>query len=136
MKNYLKTLTIITLLIFTIPTAIRAQPSFEEEMKKAAIQVNQMCPMMVDDLTQLDSASVSGPTKFQYYYTLKGISKSDLDIGIFIKNIEPTLIAGVRDNPALKIYRDNKVTMIYTYFDKDSTLLTSISVTPAKYKSE
>jgi hypothetical protein len=93
------------------------QPSFNKEMMQVASELNKTCPIMVDDQTRLDNAVALPGNSFQYNYTLINLTKSEVNIDTIKKYLEPSIINNVRTNPGLKIYRDNKVTMIYYYKD-------------------
>ena len=102
-------------------------------MMEAASELNKTCPIMVDKDTQLDNAVAMPDNVFQYNYTLVNLEKSQVNIDTVKKYIEPGLINSVKTNPDLKNYRDNKVTMAYSYKDKNGVFILKISVTPDLY---
>lgn len=108
----------------------------ESELKDAAIQLNRQTPMKIDEYTRLDSASAKGRTNFIYYYTLVDREKSEVNPDTVNKYIRPGIIEGVKNNPGLKVYRDNKITMDYRYYDKNGTFVLEISVPPSLYTEE
>ena len=108
--------------------------SFDQAMMQAASELNKSCPMMVDADTQLDNAIALPDNKFQYTYTLVNYAIDELDLEQLKANIEPSIVNNVRTNPDLKAYRDNEVTMVYAYKDKNSEHLLKIEVTPELYK--
>ena len=107
--------------------------SFDQAMMQAASELNKSCPMMVDSETQLDNANALPDNKFQYNYTLVNYSIEELDLEQVKASIEPGIITNVRTNPDLKAYRDNNVTMVYSYKDKNQEHLFKIEVTPELY---
>lgn len=110
------------------------QPSFNKEMMQVASELNKTCPIMVDDQTRLDNAVALPGNSFQYNYTLINLTKSEVNIDTIKKYLEPSIINNVRTNPGLKIYRDNKVTMIYYYKDKLGVFVHKLEVTPEMYQ--
>ncbi len=50
------------------------------------------------------------------------------------KYIEPGIINNVKTSNDLKVYRDNKTTMIYNYRDKNGVFVLKLSVTPDMYE--
>jgi hypothetical protein len=44
------------------------------------------------------------------------------------------MINTTRTNPGLKIFRDHKTTMAYSYKDKNGVFVLKINITPDKYK--
>lgn len=108
--------------------------SIDQAMMQAASELNKSCPMMVDSETQLDNAIALPDNKFQYNYTLVNYTINEIDLEQLQANIEPGIVNNVRTNPDLKTYRENSVTMVYAYKDKNSEHLLKIEVTPERYK--
>lgn len=108
-------------------------PSFDKAMMEAASELNESCPIMVDQDTRLDNAVALPDNIFQYNYTLVNLDKSEVNIDTAKKYLEPGLINNVKTNPDLKAYRDNKVTMAYNYRDKNGVFVLKINVTPDLY---
>lgn len=108
-------------------------PSFDKVMMQAASELNKTCPVMVDSDTRLDNAVAMPDNTFQYNYTLVNLKKAEVNIDTVRKYIEPSLINNVRTNPQFRSFRDNKVTMKYSYKDKSGVQVMEMSVTPAMY---
>lgn len=109
-------------------------PSFDKVMMHAASELNKACPIMVDQYTRLDNAVALPDNAFQYNYTLVNLTKAEVNLDTIKKYIEPTIRNNVKTNPDLKIYRDNKTTMVYYYKDSDGAFVYKFSVTPDMYQ--
>lgn len=109
-------------------------PSFDKVMMEAASELNKTCPIMVDQYTRLDNAVALPDNVFQYNYTLVDIIQSEVNLDTVRKYIEPGIINNVKTNPDLKIYRDNKTTMVYYYKDKNGVFVFKLAVTPKMYE--
>tara|TARA_B100000809_G_C14776202_1_gene401277 strand:+ start:70 stop:507 length:438 start_codon:yes stop_codon:yes gene_type:complete len=135
-----KTIGIIVGMIFFALTYYGSQQLFkkdlESELKNAALELNKLTPIKVDQFSRLDSASTIGKTNFIYYYTLIGLEESEVNLDTVNKYIRPNIIENVKNNPDLKIYRENNITMDYKYYDKNGKFALDISVTPDLYKNE
>lgn len=107
-----------------------------DELRQAAVELNQKAPMQIDRFTRFDSASTKSGTNFIYYYTLVRSEKRDLNVDTLRKNMQSKLIENVKTNPDLKGFRDQNITMDYIYFDKDGELTVKIAVTPDLYKAK
>lgn len=108
--------------------------SFDKQLTEAASEVNKSCPMMVDEETRLDNA-VSLPDKvFQYNYTLINLAKEDVDTTEAHKLLDKGIIDNVKTNPDLASFRDNKVTLVYNYKDKNQDYMLSLKIVPEMYK--
>ncbi len=106
------------------------------ELKKVASDFNTQGPMQLDQSLRLDSMGSIGKTNFIYYYTLLEIEKSEVNLDTVNKYVRPSLIENIKTSPELKIYRDNKITMDYKYYDKNGAFAMEIAITPELYKSE
>ena len=106
--------------------------TIEEQMKDAAVEINNISPKMVDEYSRLDSASTTGKT-FKYHYTLMNMTKEEVNVDVLTKFLRPEIIENVKNSPELKIFRDHKITMSYDYYDKNGEFVTNIDVTPELY---
>ncbi len=107
---------------------------FDADLMRAAIEINKNCPIMVDRETRLDN-TIALPNKvFQYNYTIVNLTKDELDIGKLKKTMQPLLLNNIKTNEDLKSMRDKKVTMKYTYKDKNAVYLFAMEFTYDDYK--
>ena len=104
------------------------------ELKKGAIELNKISPQQIDNYTRLDSASSIGKTNFIYHYTLLQVQKSEIHKDTLRKYAEPDILKGVKEEPSLKIFRENNIIMDYNYYDKNGDFVLKISITPEMYK--
>jgi hypothetical protein len=109
-------------------------PSIDKVMMHAASELNKTCPFMVDRDTRLDNAVAFPGNIFQYNYTLVNWVKDSIDPQNLQDYLEPILVNSIRTNPGLKLYRDNKTTMSYSYRDKNGVFVFKIDITPQKYQ--
>lgn len=109
-------------------------PAFDKVMMQAASELNKTCPIMVDAYTRLDNAIALPPNSFQYNYTLINLTKAEVNLDTIKKYVEPAIVNNIKTNPDMKIYRDNKTTMIYYYKDKNGEFVHKFTVTPELYQ--
>lgn len=109
-------------------------PSIDKVLMMAASELNKSCPIMVDQDTRLDNAFASPDNAFQYNYTLVNLEKSQIHPDTVKKYVEPGIINNLKTSPNLRIYRDNKTTIVYNYRDKNGVFVVKFSVTPDKYE--
>ena len=107
--------------------------NIDGKLTAAANEVNKSCPMMVDKETRLDNAMALPGKTFQYRYTLINYAKNQIDTSALKTSITPGMIEGLKTMPELKFYRDNKVTMEYSYKDKNGAYLMKIVLTGDQY---
>ncbi len=107
--------------------------SSHSELKNAAVELNKMCPKMIDAATRIDSA-VALDNTLQYHYTLVAIDKAVTTIPLeeasqfCQKNAQTNLDS----NPSMKFYRDNKVSLEYHYRDKNGKPLFQFAIQTLK----
>jgi len=119
---------------FAVQQLFFQPPTFDEQMVKVASELNKTCPMMVDSETRLDNAISLPENVFQYNYTLINLTKTQVDTTDLKAYLEPVILNNIRTNPDLKMFRDNKVTMAYQYFDKNSEHLVKMSFAANQYQ--
>ena len=119
---------------FVVQKLFNNQQSFDKAMMKAANEINESCPIMVDNDTRLDNTVAMPNNVFQYNYTLVNLVKSEINIDEIRNYIEPNVVNNVKTNPDMKDYKKNKITMAYNYRDKNGEFILKINVTPDKYE--
>lgn len=103
-------------------------------LDKTANELNKTCPMMVDSETRLDNATSLPGNVFQYNYTIVNYIKDSLDVDALKANLEPGILNQIKTNPELKLFRDNDVTLAYSYADKNGVFLLKMTFAPKDYK--
>lgn len=108
--------------------------SIDKALMKMASEINKSCPFMVDENIRADNVTVLVDNTIQYNYTLINYLKEEVDINQLKSNLSSHLLNGIKTNPNLKIFRDNKVTMVYAYRDKVGVFLFSLEYKYEDYK--
>jgi hypothetical protein len=109
------------------------KPAFEKAMIEFANEINKNCPIMIDGVTRLDNV-ISLPKKvFQYNYTIL-MAKDSIKINELKDYLEPRIVNTVKTEPQMKIIRDNKITINYSYKDILGEHLFIIIVKPEQYE--
>ncbi|QES87547.1 hypothetical protein [Rhizosphaericola mali] len=129
-KNKLKILSLGAVL-FSI---VSCQTNFDEQLQADAKTLQKKCPVMMDDITRWDSVSVLPGNTFRYSYTIVTSEKKDIDSSNLVKSLEPSFINQVKTEPSLARYRENNVTMSYSYKDKNGQSIATINISPKMYK--
>lgn len=88
---------------------------------------------MIDNATRLDNTLALPDNTFQYNYTLT-VVKDSLDVDALRNYVEPRIINTIKTEPQMKIIRDNKTTVNYSYKDVEGVTLFTISVKPDQYE--
>ncbi|MFC0878841.1 zinc-ribbon domain-containing protein [Saccharicrinis sp. FJH2] len=109
-------------------------PTLDKVLAKTANEINKTCPVMVDQFTQLDNVAAMPNNCFQYNYTLIENTINEVNLDTAAKYVRPNIINNVKTNPDLKYFRDNDVTLIYNYRDKNGVFVVKYDITPETYK--
>jgi hypothetical protein len=90
--------------------------------------------MIVDEYTTLKNVVVLPNKTIQYNYTLVGITKAEVKIDTVKKYFFPGVLQNVKTNPVMKLFRDNKVTINYSYSDKNGEFVIDYVIKPEMYE--
>jgi len=122
----------ITLYLFVKQWKVKQLP-FNEFMLETAKNINEDCPKMIDEHTRLDDVLAMPPNELVYNYTLVDIDMDDVNMNNVLPSLEAMLLKTVKENNDFKIFRENRTTITYRYFDKEGLFMVKINVTPEKY---
>jgi hypothetical protein len=109
-------------------------PSIDKQIAALANEYNKICPMMVDVETQLDNILPLPKKTIQYNYRLINLTVEEVILDTLKKYLEPAIIANIKTQPDMKSLRDNNVTLIYNYRDKNGAFIWKLDVTSNMYK--
>lgn len=94
---------------------------------KAAEDLNEKAPIMVDSGTRLDS--VTGINRsFRYNYTLVGFASNEIDSAQLNRTLKNQLTDSVCNSNEMRIFIDNNVPVTYAYYGKDGNQITIITI--------
>lgn len=102
-------------------------------MQDKANSLNRDVPVMVDDYTRFDYASVVSANEFKYHYTLLQQSAVSIDTIAFKTEMKTKIIASLNKNTAMDYFRKHKVTLQYQYRDNDNVPIAIIEISPGEY---
>ncbi len=122
----------ISLYFFVKQWKIKQLP-FNEFMLETANNINEDCPKMIDEHTRLDDVLAMPPNELIYNYTLVNIDMDDVNMNNVTPSLEAMLLKTVKENNEFKIFRENKTTITYRYFDKEGMFMLKIDISPEKY---
>jgi hypothetical protein len=134
MKNIVK----ISLIPLVLLVSCKKEKTIDDELKEAAAGMNKMTPQILNDGIRLDSVS-AGNKMLKYNYTLTEDVKenvSEEEINNFKKEAKEGAINAIKTSADMKDFRDNDVTLKYSYYDKNGKATADFVVTPSEYKSK
>ncbi|MCK9311369.1 MAG: hypothetical protein M0P26_03725 [Bacteroidales bacterium] len=110
--------------------------SYNKVLLNKVHEINRSCPVMIDQDTRLDSACIPQHLTLQYDYTMVNVLKDSMDIINFHANLEQSILYSVKQNPELKPYLENNVTIACHYKDRTGNFVTKVSITPEQYRNK
>lgn len=120
---------------FVVQYFMKSEPNFEKVLIEVSQKINKTCPLKLDDETQLDNTDCLSKNTIVYNFTLFNTDKKEIEnVNLMAKEIEPTIIKNIKTNPKLKIFRDNKTTIIYSYKDRLGKFMFKVFVSPDLYQ--
>ncbi len=118
--------------IIGVMSLMQCTQSLEKQLKSIAAEANKQCPYMLDQWTRLDSCVAFGDKNYKYYHTILGVVVSDTSL--FKQQLAPQIVKTVKISPDMVFFRENNITLNYSYRDQANKYLFSVVVTPEDYK--
>ena len=94
---------------------------FDDYLTEFSMKANKNLPKMIDSKVRFDSMVVLPNKTLQSNYTFIAFSKDELNIDEVKRKFLPVLLNEVKTNQNLKLLKDNKVTMVYLFNDKNGS---------------
>ncbi|KIC64508.1 hypothetical protein [Chryseobacterium taiwanense] len=134
MKNVIR-LSLICIIVAL--TSCKNEKTVDEELKEAAVNMNKLTPQVLSDGVRLDSVSALPNKIFKYNYTLTEDVKESVtpqEIEAFKSQAKEEAIKAVKTSADMEEFRNNDVTLHYSYSDKKGKPTADFTITPAEYK--
>ncbi len=98
-------------------------------------ELNRGMPIMLNQELRLDSINIGSGNSMIYNHTFVNHYVDQLDVDSFFETNRSALIKKIFINPDLKIFRDNKVTMIYSYKDRNGRMFSKFVISASEYNN-
>lgn len=135
----MKNLIVLSLSSFLLLISCNKEKTIDDELKEAALNMNKLTPQILNDGIRLDSVSAEPNKVFKYNYTLTQDVKENVteeEINTFKKEAKEGAVNAIKTSADMKEFRDNDVTLKYSYYDKNGKPTTDFSVTSSEYKKK
>lgn len=107
----------------------------QKELEKKAQDINDKCPIIIDQTIRLDSCEVLSDDTFQYNYTFLFIDATKIDRAEFKSEMKNILLYNLQNNDELKRLTEKDVNFIYSCQDENGKPLGKLTITPDDYKN-
>jgi len=136
MKN---TIRLSLMCIAFVLVSCKNEKTIDEELKEAAVNMNKLTPQTLSDGVRLDSVSALPNKVFKYNYTLTEDVKESVtpeEIETFKSQAKEGALKAVKTSVDMEEFRNNDVTLHYSYSDKNGKHTADFTITPAEYKTK
>ena len=131
-----KSLFVLSIVLHTmlLTQCVSDKKAIHKTLTETALNLNESTPVMLDNYTRFDYASVTDENIFQYNYTVLNTHNPDS----LIKDVEVSLIDNIRQqfntNPQLLFFKENNVSIEYVYSNENRHVIRRIQIDSSNYK--
>lgn len=105
-----------------------------KKLVEMALNLNESAPVMLDQYTRFEEASVTPQNIFRYRYTVLNTTNPDSLVENGLRSLRENIGREFSLNPDLRIFKENKVTIEYVYNDEEGRTIRSLQITPEDYQ--
>jgi hypothetical protein len=109
------------------------KPSAEKQIAELVAKSNKSLPQMLTSEIRMDSMNSFSNT-VQYNLTIVNIEKENINVEELKQNLKQSVLTDLKSKPGLEAFKENNITMAYSYNDKNKNNLCKISFTANQYK--
>ena len=102
----------------------------EQQLQDVSNQLNKSLPKTLDEHTRQDTTAVGPGRRFTHFYTLKKIAPGSLNGESLRKMVQPSMAAAYCTDPGMIYFRNNNVTVTYSYRDASGAYVTRFDLSP------
>lgn len=96
-----------------------------------AQEINEQMPREFNRGMRMDSVKAISAKEFKYYYTLLNDPKTSS--GNFINSSKPQILRGLKGSASSDSFREDNMTIIFSYFKANGSKYAEFEVTPSEY---
>lgn len=131
-----KIIFILSITLFSL-SFIQCNPkekALNKKLEEMAVNLNESAPVMLDQYTRFEEASVVQGNIFRYRYTVLNISNPDSLVEKGLQSLKENIGKEFSSNADLRIFKENNVTMEYVYNDETGRTIRSLQIGPEDYQ--
>lgn len=112
----------------------RPNRELHEKLTQMATELNESAPVMLDQYTRFEKATVTPRNVFRYHYSVMNSNNPDS----LLEKRSQTLMKNIKTmfstNADLRIFTENDVVIEYIYADENNNKLRTIRINPEDYQ--
>ncbi|NMH86749.1 hypothetical protein [Flavivirga algicola] len=123
----------LAIIIYLFNSLVLQPKSVAKQLKSVAQNLNGKCPIILDQISKLDSVGSISNKNFIYYQSLYRLHKNEINFDSVNQNIRPKLIKEIKNNPNFKAFKKNNITIDYVFHDMYGVFINKLSFKPEVY---
>jgi hypothetical protein len=133
MRKFIFILSIVSFSLFLVQCTSR-EKALNKKLEEMAFNLNESAPVMLDQYTRFEEASVTSENIFRYRYTVLNTSNPDSLVENGLQSLKENIGKEFSSNPDLRIFKENNVTIEYVYNNENGQTIRSVQITPEDYR--
>lgn len=110
------------------------EKALNKRLTQMAVELNESTPVMLDQYTRFDKASVVSGNMFQYQYTVLNTENPDSLVDIGLQSLRENIRHEFSTNPQLAVFKENNVVLEYVYKDNNDRTIRTLRIDPEEYQ--
>jgi len=108
--------------------------AINKKLTEMASELNESTPVMLDNYTRFDKASVTKENVFQYNYTILNSENPDSLIGVVESSVRNNIKREFSINHQLIFFKENNVSVEYIYNNENNKIVKTIRIDSSDYQ--
>ncbi len=105
----------------------------QEEIDKTVNDINEHCPIQIDQTTRLDRCESLPNNTFRFDFTFLFIDATKIDAVEFRTQMRDILLYNIQSNNRMALLKENRATFMYYCVDENKNSLGILTITPQDY---
>lgn len=105
----------------------------QEDLERTVNDINEHCPIQIDQTTRLDRCEALPNNTFRFDFTFLFIDATKIDTVEFRSQMRDVLLYNIQCNPRMEVLKENLATFMYHCVDENKNSLGTLTITPADY---
>lgn len=110
------------------PSSRDIEADLIEGFSIAAKELNQKCPMMLDEETRIDKVTVGPGARIVYHHTFPNYNSNEIDANLIRTNLRTEVMQKVCSNEKMKKSIEYGGIYVYSYYGKDAVEIAQFEI--------
>ena len=124
----------IALLLVVFSQCISDQRALNRRLVQEAAILNAATPIMLNEHTRFDGASVTSDNRFRYHYTVLHTTNPDSLVNSSLQEFKEMVRILYFTSPEMAIFRENNVIVDWNFNDEHGRTIRTVTIKPEDYQ--